>query len=129
MAEKNTTTTTVALAGQPNVGKSTVFNLLTGLNQHVGNWPGKTIEQKTGTCTLNSANLEIVDLPGNYERTEEGKVVPREGKLVADLIGYCQREWPGNGVGLYLYSMLSDEQIEALRTGPFEEEAVPKWVR
>ncbi len=71
----------------------------------------------------------IVDLPGNYERTEEGKVVPREGKLVAEQISYCQRKWPGNGVGLYLYSMLSDEQIEALRAGPFKEDAVPHWVR
>jgi len=71
----------------------------------------------------------IVDLPGNYERTDKGQVVPREGKLVADQISYCQRKWPGNGVGLYLYSMLSDEQIEALRAGPFKEDAVPHWVR
>ncbi len=60
---------TVALAGQPNVGKSTLFNLLTGLNQHVGNWPGKTIERKTGTCHFNGHTLDIVDLPGTYSLT------------------------------------------------------------
>jgi ferrous iron transport protein B len=57
---------TVALAGQPNVGKSTVFNLLTGLSQHVGNWPGKTIEQKTGTYHYNGTQVCLVDLPGTY---------------------------------------------------------------
>ncbi len=56
----------VALAGQPNVGKSTVFNLLTGLSQHVGNWPGKTVEQKTGTCQQGELTFEVVDLPGTY---------------------------------------------------------------
>ncbi|MCK4452026.1 MAG: ferrous iron transporter B, partial [Anaerolineae bacterium] len=60
---------TVALAGQPNVGKSTVFNLLTGLSQHVGNWPGKTIEQKTGTYHHNGITVQIVDLPGTYSLT------------------------------------------------------------
>ena len=60
---------TVALAGQPNVGKSTVFNALTGLNQHVGNWPGKTVEQKTGYFTHRSSRVEIVDLPGTYSLT------------------------------------------------------------
>lgn len=60
---------TVALVGQPNVGKSTVFNMLTGLNQHVGNWPGKTIEQKTGTLRYNQTVLHIVDLPGTYSLT------------------------------------------------------------
>lgn len=60
---------TVALAGQPNVGKSTVFNMLTGLNQHVGNWPGKTIEKKEGTYRSNGAVVRIVDLPGTYSLT------------------------------------------------------------
>ncbi|MGA9351238.1 MAG: ferrous iron transport protein B [Anaerolineae bacterium] len=60
---------TVALAGQPNVGKSTVFNLLTGLGQHVGNWPGKTIEQKIGTYHHNGTEVRIVDLPGTYSLT------------------------------------------------------------
>jgi ferrous iron transport protein B len=59
----------VALAGQPNVGKSTVFNLLTGLNQHVGNWPGKTIEQKTGIHQHGDTRIELVDLPGTYSLT------------------------------------------------------------
>jgi len=60
---------TVALVGQPNVGKSTVFNLLTGLHQHVGNWPGKTIEQKVGLCQEEGVPLVLVDLPGTYSLT------------------------------------------------------------
>jgi ferrous iron transport protein B len=62
-------TLTVALAGQPNVGKSTVFNLLTGLSQHVGNWPGKTVEQKTGIYRYNGTTIHLVDLPGTYSLT------------------------------------------------------------
>lgn len=57
---------TIALAGQPNVGKSTVFNLLTGLSQHVGNWPGKTVEQKTGSLCFQGRPIQVVDLPGTY---------------------------------------------------------------
>lgn len=56
----------VALAGNPNVGKSTVFNALTGMRQHVGNWPGKTVERKEGRMTLGGRTLTIVDLPGTY---------------------------------------------------------------
>jgi ferrous iron transport protein B len=66
MAEQQSSPIRVALAGQPNVGKSTVFNLLTGLSQHVGNWPGKTVEQKAGTCEFDSLKFDVVDLPGTY---------------------------------------------------------------
>ena len=59
----------VALAGAPNTGKSTVFNLLTGLSQHVGNWPGKTVEQKTGVLRRGNLTMNIVDLPGTYSLT------------------------------------------------------------
>lgn len=58
--------TRVALLGQPNSGKSTIFNTLTGARQHVGNWPGKTVEQKVGTFARNGRAYELVDLPGAY---------------------------------------------------------------
>lgn len=60
---------TVALAGNPNSGKSTVFNALTGARQHVGNWPGKTVERKEGICKRNGYEIQVVDLPGTYSLT------------------------------------------------------------
>jgi ferrous iron transport protein B len=57
---------TIALAGNPNVGKSTIFNALTGSRQHVGNWPGKTIEKKEGVAHLCGHAITVVDLPGTY---------------------------------------------------------------
>lgn len=56
----------VALAGNPNVGKSSLFNQLTGSRQHVANWPGKTVERHAGTCRLGDVDVEVVDLPGTY---------------------------------------------------------------
>ena len=57
---------TVAIAGNPNSGKTTLFNLLTGSRQKVGNWPGVTVEKKTGTCNISGEVVNIVDLPGIY---------------------------------------------------------------
>lgn len=59
----------IALAGNPNVGKSTLFNSLTGLNQHVGNWPGKTVEKKEGHLHFRGCDIEVIDLPGTYSLT------------------------------------------------------------
>ncbi|HCW53950.1 MAG TPA: ferrous iron transport protein B [Clostridium sp.] len=58
--------TVIALMGQPNAGKSTMFNRLTGSRQHVGNWPGKTVEKKEGYFKYNEKEFKIVDLPGTY---------------------------------------------------------------
>ncbi len=60
---------TVALAGNPNSGKTTLFNNLTGARQHVGNWPGVTVEKKEGTCKYNDYEIKVVDLPGTYSLT------------------------------------------------------------
>ena len=57
---------TIALLGQPNSGKSTLFNALTGLRQHVGNWPGKTVEKKEGSFTYAGKEYNVADLPGSY---------------------------------------------------------------
>jgi ferrous iron transport protein B len=59
----------IALAGNPNCGKSTLFNAITGARQHVGNYPGITVEKKEGYCSLNGSPFKIIDLPGIYSLT------------------------------------------------------------
>ncbi len=78
---------TLALAGQPNVGKSAIFNMLTGLSQHVANWPGKTSEQRVGEHRRNGTVLRVVDLPGTYSLTANSE----EERIARD---YLIRERP-----------------------------------
>ena len=70
---------TIALAGNPNTGKSTLFNALTGLHQHTGNWPGKTVARAEGSFEYKGKQYKIVDLPGTYSllSTSEDEEVAR----------------------------------------------------
>jgi ferrous iron transport protein B len=88
------TTVTIALAGNPNCGKTTLFNALTGANQRVGNWPGVTVERKEGSYRYNGNTVTVVDLPGVYsldaedEETGLDELVARDYLLAweADLV-------------------------------------------
>lgn len=91
---------TIALLGQPNSGKSSVFNGLTGSHQHVGNWPGKTVEYKEGNYIYNGEEYRVIDLPGSYSLcagSEEERItaqyIQSEGPdLVAVLVDSSQLE-------------------------------------
>lgn len=72
----------IALIGNPNCGKSTLFNALTGARQHIGNWPGVTIERKTGSMHINNQSIDIVDLPGTYA-IENLQIATSEDELIA----------------------------------------------
>ncbi|AJH13934.1 ferrous iron transport protein B [Myroides profundi] len=71
---------TIALAGNPNTGKSTIFNALTGLKQHTGNWPGKTVTRAEGNFQFKDSKYKIIDLPGTYSlmSTSEDEEVARD---------------------------------------------------
>ncbi len=88
-------TLTVALVGNPNTGKSTLFNALTGLRQHVGNYPGVTVELKKGTATVGGDTLHIVDLPGTYSLAARS---PDEMVAVDFILGHQPAEPRSNVV-------------------------------
>ncbi len=89
------TAPTLALAGAPNCGKTTLFNLLTGARQHVGNWPGVTVERRAGTLLLGSGRAQVVDLPGVYsllggggedQRVARDFLLDQEPELVLNIV-------------------------------------------
>jgi len=90
----------IALAGNPNAGKSTVFNALTGSKQHVGNWPGKTVEKKEGTFSVDGMEFRLVDLPGTYslsafspeEKIARDYIVQKKPALVINVVDAANLE-------------------------------------
>ena len=73
---------TVALAGNPNVGKSTVFNALTGMHQHTGNWAGKTVGNAIGYTVCDGKEIALVDIPGTYSLMAHS----REEEIARDFV-------------------------------------------
>ena len=78
--------TQVLLVGNPNCGKTTLFNALTGDSQRVGNWPGVTVEKKTGECTVGSHLIEITDLPGVYSLVANAQGMSQDEQIAAQSI-------------------------------------------
>ena len=92
---KNEKLLTIALAGNANVGKSVIFNLLTGSNQMVGNWPGKTVDRAEGVLHLKGRDARIIDLPGIYslstfsieEQVTRSYIAYEKPDVIIDVIG------------------------------------------
>ncbi|MBI5782086.1 MAG: Fe(2+) transporter permease subunit FeoB [Rhodocyclales bacterium] len=116
-----TNTYTIALVGNPNCGKTTLFNALTGAKQRVGNWPGVTVEKKTGEYRFEDDKVEVVDLPGTYsldvvsedisldERIARDYVLSGEADLVVNVIDAANLER-----NLYLTLQLAEMQVPLL---------------
>ncbi len=83
---------TIGVVGNPNCGKTTLFNLLTGSNQHVGNWPGVTVEQKTGEYSFGRKIINVVDLPGTYSLESADDQVSLDEKVARDFVASKQAD-------------------------------------
>jgi ferrous iron transport protein B len=109
---------TIGIVGNPNCGKSTLFNALTGSNQHVGNWPGVTVEKKYGEYSYGNEFFQIVDLPGTYSLESSDDQVSLDEKVARDFIASGDADLIVNIVdasnierNLYLTSQLLEMRV------------------
>ena len=94
------TTPVIALAGNPNSGKTALFNAITGSKQHVGNWPGVTVEKKEGIASINGDSAIVIDLPGTYafssraldESIARDFIIDQQPDLVINVVDSTQLE-------------------------------------
>ena len=83
---------TIGVVGNPNCGKTTLFNVLTGSRQHVGNWPGVTVEKKTGEYSFADKHFSVVDLPGTYSLEAADDQVSLDEKIARDFVALKQAD-------------------------------------
>ena len=109
---------TIAVVGNPNCGKTTLFNVLTGSKQHVGNWPGVTVEKKTGEYLFKDKNYKVIDLPGTYSLEAADDQVSLDEKIARDFVAAKQADLVINILdasnierNLYLTSQLLEMQV------------------
>ncbi|PKD40904.1 Fe(2+) transporter permease subunit FeoB [Methylomonas sp. EFPC1] len=109
---------TVGVVGNPNCGKTTLFNALTGSRQHVGNWPGVTVEQKTGEYVHQGKQISLVDLPGTYSLEADDDSISLDEKVARDYVASRQADLIINIVdasnierNLYLTSQLIEMRV------------------
>ncbi len=108
----------IGVVGNPNCGKTTLFNMLTGSKQHVGNWPGVTVEKKTGEYTFNNKAISVVDLPGTYSLEAADDQVSLDEKIARDFVASKQADVIINIIdasnierNLYLTSQLIEMRV------------------
>ncbi|NOU14152.1 MAG: ferrous iron transport protein B, partial [Methylococcaceae bacterium] len=111
----------VGVVGNPNCGKTTLFNVLTGSRQHVGNWPGVTVEKKTGEYSFAGQRIELVDLPGTYSLEAADDQVSLDEKVARDFVASRQADLVVNIIdasnierNLYLTSQLIEMRVPML---------------
>jgi ferrous iron transport protein B len=112
---------TIGVVGNPNCGKTTLFNALTGSRQHVGNWPGVTVEKKTGEYQFKAKRIAVVDLPGTYSLEADDDNVSLDEKVARDFVASRQADLIINIIdasnierNLYLTSQLIEMRVSMI---------------